>query len=231
MLKYYINIVFLSVFVSVSAQQNHFLLKKDSIDVPISKAPIKIRFGWDIGKYIWAKLNQSKTIDAYLTTAIHKNYKLTLEGGVENHLTEHALLSYYTKGTYFKIGGDYNLYDNWLNMDNEINIGLRYASSGFEYLLTRYIINQPGAIYPPENIYLKKEIKNLSSNWLEISVNLQVEVLNNIYLGYGTSVKYLLTYTNLPDFKISYIPGFFNRNSYSRLGFGMQYFISYQLKL
>jgi len=45
-----------------------------------------------------------------------------------------------TKGTYFKAGFDYNLYENWLDMENMVYIGARYGVSSFSQTLNSYTI-------------------------------------------------------------------------------------------
>jgi len=62
-LKYYISLLFFLCVFSLQAQQD--TIRKDTI--PISKKqPVKIRVGWDIGKFIWAKLQQNKSLDFYV---------------------------------------------------------------------------------------------------------------------------------------------------------------------
>jgi hypothetical protein len=36
-------------------------------------------------------------------------------------------LNFTTKGSYLKVGFDYNAYENWLDMENVISIGMRYG--------------------------------------------------------------------------------------------------------
>ncbi len=224
-------ILFLVAFIpftySLSAQQQTDSIAKDSIIKP--KQPVKIRLGFDIGKYVWAKLNQSESVDFYIDANFYKNYFVVLSYGHENHLTDNNLLNYHTTGSYYKLGLMYNLYDNWLDMDNDIDIGFNYAYARFDYLLHSYRINQPGAIYVPEPVEVEQAFNNNKAQWFELYAQIQVETLKHIYLGYNVGVKYLINYSDIDNFTVTYIPGFFNRNTYSRFGFGMQYFISYRL--
>ena len=228
MSKYIINIIFLLIFVQAFAQQDTLQQTVDSL--PKIKQPVKVRLGFDIGKYVWAQLNNSTSYDVYVDANFYKKYYLIFEAGVENHLTESAFLNYSTEGTYFKIGVDYNLYQNWLDMDNDISVGFRYASSQFDYRLFSYRINQPGAVFEPVVHDVNRSFENLSAQWIDFTAKIQAETFKHFYLGYALSVKYLLHYSHPDNFEVSYIPGFFERNAYSNFGFGMQYFISYQLK-
>jgi hypothetical protein len=47
---------------------------------------------------------------------------------------------FYNKGSYLKVGFDYNAYENWLDMENIISIGLRYGFSTFNQELNSYKI-------------------------------------------------------------------------------------------
>jgi hypothetical protein len=47
----------------------------------------------------------------------------------ENKTTDDDRLNF-TTGSYLKVGFDYNAYENWLDMENIISIGLHY---GFQY--------------------------------------------------------------------------------------------------
>lgn len=225
--KNVILIVFVLFSYHFSAQQKTDTIVKDSIIKP--KQPIKIRLGFDVGKYVWAKLNQSESYDFYVDVNFYKSYYLVLSYGHENHFTNNNLLNYHTTGSYYKLGLMYNLYDNWLNMDNDIDIGFNYAYAGFDYLLHSYRINQPGAIYIPEPIQVEQRFINNAAQWFELYTQIQVETFKHVYLGYNIGVKYLIDYSDIDNFTVTYIPGFFNRNTYSRFGFGMQYFISYRI--
>ena len=229
MLRYFINIIFLLSINLIIAQQpvDSTSIAKDTIRV---KQPVKLRFGFDIGNYLWAKYHDSKSINFYADANFYKDFFLQVYWGMEQHLTDNSLLNYHTNGQYFKLGIAYNLYRNWLDMDNEVIIGLQYGSAQFENLLHSYRINQPGAIYSPEPVYAEQTFDNNSAQWLALDTQIQVETFKHIYLGYAVTVNYLLHTNSSKDFDITYIPGFHHKNAYENWGFGMQYFISYRIK-
>jgi hypothetical protein len=238
MLKYITNIFIILFFIqilpaqtqrdSISIKNDTLILQKDSlID---KKQVVKIRFGFDLGSYIREKINDSYSYIFFTDVNFYKNYYIYLETGFSEHLTDHSLLTYRTKGNYLKSGIDYNIYENWLDMDNDITIGIRFGHATYQYQPKQFRINQPGAIYTPEIQNIDKTFDNLSANWVEISAKIQAELFYHIYLGYAISIKNLLSYTKIDEFETSFIPGFNQKNSYSNFGFGMQYFISYRLK-
>jgi len=230
MLKYFIKILPIILSINLSAQQQDSLKINSDTIFSHKHQPVKIRFGFDIGKYVWAQLNDSESYDFYVDANFYKNYYLIFLAGYEDHLKESSLLTYHTTGNYYKIGIDYNIYENWLDMDNDITIGVRYAYAGFDYLLNNYRINQPGAVITPEINEVNEYFENLNAQWFDFTAKIQAETFKNVYLGYAVSLKYLISYSHPEDFAVLYIPGFFERNSYSNFGFGMQYFISYRLK-
>jgi len=230
-LKYYISFILFFSYLSLSAQAQpkDTIVKNDTL-VQLKKQPVKIRFGFDIGKYLWAYLDGNSSLDFAIDANFYKNYYVIAEFGTEEHFSENSLLTYTTNGNYFKLGVDYNLYKNWLDMDNEISVGFRYGYATYDYNLTKYTINQPDAIFTPTPIDTDQTFSNLSAHWIDLTTKIQAEIIANIYLGYTVSLKYLLTATQPENFGTLYIPGFFTKNAYGNIGFGMQYFISYQLK-
>ena len=226
--KQFLLISFLLFTFYISGQQKTDTIVKDSI-IKV-KQPTKIRFGFDLGKYIWSKLQNSVSYDFFADANFYKEYYLVLSGGYEKHLTDNNLLNYHTTGTYYKLGVMYNIYQNWQDMDNDICIGVNYAYAHFDYLLHSYRINQPGAIYTPEPVIVEQSFDNNSAQWFELFAQMQVETFNNLYLGYNVQAKYLVYNSDIENFTVTYIPGFFDKNTYSRFGFGIQYFISYRLK-
>ncbi len=233
MLKYIINLyILLSVSLLFSQEA-----KKDSIRVTQNKKTFienlnkfNLRIGFDIGNYIYGSTEDLKRINFYTDTNLFKDYFISVHFGNEEYLFDNQLINMSTSGNYWMFGVDYNLYDNWPGMDNQIMLGLHYGHASFTNHLTSYIINNLDQTFPSQEVIINKDFDNLSAYWLEIQSILQVEVLKNIYLGYNISLKYLLSEKRYDEFELTYIPGFRKVNSTSRYGFGMQYFISYRFK-
>jgi hypothetical protein len=59
---------------------------------------------------------------------VDKKYFLAAELGNENKTTDDDRLNFTTKGSYLKVGFDYNAYENWLDMENIISIGCAMVS-------------------------------------------------------------------------------------------------------
>ncbi len=227
MLRYTINILF--IFWSLSSfsqkQINDTLIKNDSIHI---LKPFNVRIGFDLGNFIDGKLNNNPKTAFFIDSNIYKNYFLCLEVGSNNNDFNNSVYHFQTKGNYLKLGVDYNIYDNWPGMDNQISMGFHYGYSNFTGTLVGYKINQPSNTFPPMENIVNKEFKNISGKWFEITSKLQVEVLRHIYLGYSISLKYLLSAKRTNEYEVPFIPGFYKVNSNRNFGFGMQYYISYR---
>ena len=230
MSRYFINILFLLFFGYISAQEQ----PKDSLTNVHTKFklnPLNLRIGFDIGNYLTGIVNSENKTGFYLDSNIYKNYFLTILFGKETDNFNNGLLNVRTQGTYFKTGIDYNIYDNWPGMDNQVSVGFYYGYSNFDAFLYDYVINQPASIFQPQPVVVNRNFYFSNNSWLELTGKLQVETLKNLYLGYTISLKYLLTSKRTDEFEAIYIPGFYKVNSHSNFGFGMQYFISYRFKI
>ncbi|WP_264564948.1 DUF6048 family protein [Flavobacterium sp. N3904] len=149
------------------------------------------------------------------------------EIGNENVTTNDTQLSSTAKGAYTKLGFDYNVYNNWLDMENLITLGLRYGFSTFSQQLNSYDIYNPNPYFgqvPP--IESGKVYNGLTSSWAEVAAGVNVKVFNNIYVGFSLQLKILVTNKQPTNFENLYIPGF-NRTYDGNFGAGFNYTVSY----
>jgi len=228
MSRYIISFFITLLSLQLSAQEKSL----DSIEAKdtIVKTPLKIRFGFDTGGFVWAKLHDSEKLSFFVDANVYKNYLAFLELGYEDKHIANSFLDYNTSGNFVKLGVDYNLYNNWLDMDNDITIGLRYGQAFYKTRLNNYTINQQGAAIVPEPIAVNTLFDRQSASWIELVSTVQVETFKHVYLGYSIAFKRIIYHTKPDNFETAYIPGFNKRNAYSSFGFGMQYFISYRIK-
>ncbi len=229
MLKFIIKIYFIFSLGGLFAQQaaNDSL---KSVKKPFKLNKFNLRAGFDIGNFIYGKTQDLGRYNFYLDSNLYKDYYLIFHFGNEEYLFDNTLIEMSTSGSYAMLGIDYNLYDNWPGMDNQIMLGFSVGKASFSNTLQKYRINQSSDVFPSETIISNKEFDNLSATWMEIRSAIQVELFKNIYVGYNISLKYLLSDKKYPDFELTYIPGFRRVNSNSSYGFGLQYFISYRFK-
>ncbi|QKJ63114.1 DUF6048 family protein [Flavobacterium sp. M31R6] len=156
-----------------------------------------------------------------------KKYYLYGEIGSEEVTVEDPLLSTTTKGSYLKVGFDYNAYTNWLDMENLITLGVRYGFSTFNEQLNNYLIYNPHPYFGQSGLIDSgKKYDGLTASWAEVAAGVNVKVFNNIYVGFSLQLKVLVTNSEPGNFENLYIPGF-NRTYDGNFGAGFNYTVSY----
>ena len=224
MFKFFIKTCFLVVFVSASAQQKNDSIAKDSI---IYKTNYGLRLGVDISKPIRSLLQDYNSgLEIVGDYRISKKWYAAAELGNEKFTTIEDFTNSTSKGSYIKIGLNYNSYNNWLDMNNEIFIGFRYGFATFEQTLNSYQINSGSPILPAEVINTPSTEKGLTAHWSELQVGFRAEIYTNIFITFSGSYKIIVSITDPVNFKTHYAPGF-NRVYTSNTGFGFNYTISY----
>jgi len=191
------------------------------------------KFGLRVGTDI-SKLAKSFFIDDYTAFEINADYKFSkrfyLAGafGNENRTLDEIQVNYTTKGCYFNAGVDYNAYENWLDMENAIYVGLRYGVSSYSHTLNSYSIYNTDGYW--EEISLMdspQKFDTVASHWLELIVGIKAEVFNNLYLGINAQLKNTVSNKQPDNFANLYIPGFGKTIEDSNWGVGFGYTISY----
>jgi hypothetical protein len=202
---------------------------KDTVRIPQRYG---LRLGVDVHR-----LSKSFYDDNYKGLELVGDYRLTKkfyiagELGNENKTTIDDNINYTTKGSYFKVGFDYNAYENWLDMENMIYIGMRAGVGTFSQKLNSYNIYQAGNFYGTNSVVSGKEFTGLSANWIEVVSGLKAEVFNNFYVGFSLRLNYLISNKEPDGFANLYIPGFNKTYENSKFGAGFNYSISYFIPL
>lgn len=225
MLKYFISIFFLFVFVDgFSQKKENKELEKDTI---IYKSPYGIRLGIDISKPILSSLSGS-----YSGFEIVGDYRITkrlfvaAELGFEEETDDEDYTNSTAKGSYLRLGINYNAYENWLDMNNEIFLGYRYGFSLFDQTINSYTPNVNSTYFPANEITTPITASSLNAHWSELIVGIKVETLKNLFVSASVSYKILMSSKEPENFKTLYSPGF-NTIFESSTGFGFNYTISY----
>ena len=153
---------------------------------------------------------------------------LAAELGNEKITQNDSQLSTTTSGTFITAGFNYNLYTNWLDMENQIYLGMRYGVSSFSQTLNSYEIYDPNPYFPNPNPIIESDISEsgLAAQWAEVVMGINVKVYNNIFVGFSLNMNVLLTNETPSNFDNLYIPGF-NRTYNGDFGAGFNYTVSY----
>ena len=124
-------------------------------------------------------------------------------------MTSTEFLNSTAKGSYFKGGIDYNMYENWLDMDNMIYTGFRAGFSTFSHTLNSFSVYSTDQYWEPQfSSTTPQEFNDLTAVWVELIIGLKAELFNNLYLGLNVQLKGLVTETEPDNFQNIYIPGF-----------------------
>ncbi|MCW1148235.1 DUF6048 family protein [Flavobacterium lacisediminis] len=155
-----------------------------------------------------------------------KKFYIAGEIGNEDKTVDDDRLNFTTKGTYFKVGFDYNSFENWLDMENMIYAGMRYGISSFSQTLNSYTIYDPTNYYGENTIISGEEFDGLNASWIEVVGGIKAELFSNVYLGFSVRLNYLVSNKQPDGFDNLFIPGY-NRTYDGKFGTGFNYSLSY----
>lgn len=205
------------------------LIKKDKL-LNINK----IRFGFDLLKPIASSsegdnLNYEIVGDLQLT----ENIYLAGEYGSIDKLIEDENINFNSTGSFLRVGLDYNLFKNWIGMDNSIYVGFRYGNSSFSNKILNYEVRNKDSYFSNlvEDEFQTIEYSNLSGNWIEILLGIKVETFKNVYLGLSLRLNKLLSDEKPNNFGNLFIPGFNKVTDENTFGSGFNYTLTYSIPL
>ena len=211
------------------SNSNDTLIKKDKL-LKINK----IRLGLDLLKPILSSsegdnLNYEIVGDLQLT----ENVYLAGEYGLVDKVIEDENINFNSTGSFLRIGFDYNMFENWIGMDNSIYVGVRYGTSSFSSKILDYNVRNKDSYF--SNLVTDEfetiEHSNLSGNWIEILLGIKVETFKNVYLGLSLRLNKLLSDEKPNNFGNLFIPGFNKVTDENTFGSGFNYTLTYSIPL
>jgi hypothetical protein len=190
------------------------------------------RYGLRVGVDLH-RLTKSLYDNNYRGLEIVGDYRLTKkfyvagELGNEEKTVDDDRLNFTTQGSYFKVGFDYNAFENWLDMENMIYAGMRVGFSSFDHQVNSYKIYENNGNYYGQTIIAPGEkFSGQTASWVEIVGGVKAELFNNLYMGFSVRLNYLISNKEPEGFANLYIPGF-NRTYDGKFGAGFNYTLSY----
>ncbi len=225
MYKFFISILLIIISVDgFSQEQEKSDVKKDSVTY---KTGYGLRLGLDISKPIKSILDDSYSgFEITGDYRITKNWYAAAELGYEEENTIEDFTNSTAKGSYIRLGANYNAYENWLDMNNEIFVGFRYGFSIFDNTVNSYTPNTGNTYFTANQIDTPFTDTGLTAHWAELQLGLKAETLKNLFIGFSFSYKVGISIDNPENFKTLFAPGF-NRVYANNVGFGFNYTISY----
>ena len=194
----------------------------------------KLSLGLDLFKPIKSSsdgdnLNYEIVGDLQLT----ENLYLAGEYGIVDRIIEDENINFNSSGSFLRIGFNYNMFENWVGMDNSIYLGLRYATSNFSNKIINYTVRNQDSYFSNlvENDFQTIEYSGLSGNWIEIVAGLKVETFKNVYLGFSLRLNKLLSDSEPDNFDTLFIPGFNKVTDENTFGSGFNYTLTYSIPL
>jgi len=206
--------------------------KKETVkDTLIYKQKYGLRLGTDL-----SKIARTFFEDNYTGFELIGDYRLTEkiyvagEIGNEDRTTVNEVLDNTTKGSYFKGGIDYNMYTNWLDMENMIYAGFRIGASTFSQTLNSYKVYDVNNQYWNADLFSinqGQEFSGLTALWFELQLGFKAELFNNFFAGINVQLKTILSETAPDNYENLYIPGFNRTYDSGRFGSGFGFNLSY----
>ena len=144
-------------------------------------------------------------------------------------------VNFTTNGNYFKVGFDYNMFENLEGMNNHITLGARIGSSRHDQTLNSYTILDRTRYWsnsdlPITNGFATGERPDLNALWFEIVLNFKVQILKNIYTGISLRLNRLISDKIPSNFDNIYIPGFNKKTQDNVFGAGFNYTLTYNFR-
>ena len=227
MFRYSISFIFLLVYSLGYAQEKAMEVPAIEKDTLVYKTAYGLRLGADISKPILAAFNGNYTgFELVADYRIGKKIYLATEIGFVEKTSIEDYSNSTSKGNYIRVGFNYNAYDNWLDMNNEVFTGVRYGLGLFDQTLNSYTPNVNSLYFPSESIDVSLTEKDLTAHWTEFIVGIKVETLRNLFVSTSISYKIVLAVEDPVNFKTLFAPGF-SRIFESGTGFGFNYTIAY----
>ena len=227
--KFLYSFCFLLLIMSSVAQEK---INRDSIKKIKFPERYGVRFGIDLFKFSRGFYDKNyKGLELVGDYRLTKKYYLAAELGNENKTVQEDNLNFTTKGGYVKVGFDYNLHENWLNLENMIYVGMRYGAASFSQQLNSYKIYNSSPYFGQSQVIVSNQkFDGLSAQWLEVVAGIKTRVINNVFVGFSFKGNLLVSNVQPDEFSNLYIPGF-NRTYDGSFGVGFNYSISYLLPL
>ncbi|MDT0691864.1 DUF6048 family protein [Salegentibacter sp. F188] len=222
-----INIILLLSFNTGTAQTE---APQDSIQY---KEKYGLRVGADLSKLLRTVLQDDyRGFELVGDYRVYDNFYAAAEIGNEQITFDEGLIRATSSGSYAKIGADYNAYENWLDMQNSIFVGIRYGFATFSQELEEYTIYTTTPYFGPDTRTPEDgEATGLTANWVELMAGIKVEVLKNLFLSANVQLKRRIGQNTPTGFDNLSIPGFNRTYDESQFGVGYGYTISYLLPL
>ncbi|MBN1649853.1 MAG: hypothetical protein JW857_00915 [Bacteroidales bacterium] len=187
-----------------------------------------LKIGWDVSNILLGALSPKRSgLDFSIDMTLKENLYGIIELGNNNYEGYSDIMTYLSKGNYFKLGLDFDMRKNKADKSRDIfYLGLRYAFASFQQEMQNYSLS--ASYWPP--ITDQNAVFHNQAHWVEAITGFKVEVFKNMYLGLGLRFKLRLLQTGDKILNPApFIPGF--GKTTGALVVGFNYNLYYNLPL
>ncbi|MDG3583389.1 MULTISPECIES: DUF6048 family protein [Galbibacter] len=247
MLKYTTSIILFLCFLSGYSQEETIAVDSTATDSTavvqvetdstVYKPRYGLRVGIDLSKPIRSFIDEDyKGLELVADFRVSYNFYAAAELGNEEKTTQEDNFNFTSKGSYVKLGFDWNTYDNWYGMENIINVGVRFGLSAFSQTLNEYQIYTKNQYWGEiqdgiTGTNMLGEYSGLNAQWVEVVFGIKVEIFKNLFMGGSVRLNYLINQTEANQLPNLFIPGFNKVTDGSKFGVGYNYTLSYLIPI
>lgn len=225
MSKYFFSLIFIFFI-------NHNLftqINEVQIDTNLIKKTYGLRLGLDLSRQIRMLTEDYKGLSLYSDFKIKENVFIVFEAGKDNKTIDDENVSSNVKGSFYKLGFNYNFYKNPPGLENEIYFGFRYGISNFNSELLSFRVFDVDNNWNDESIVVNRRFNNLSAGWIELILGFNAEISKNIIMGISLRLNRKINQKMPTNFTNFFIPGFNKVTENNSFGTGITYNLLYQI--
>ena len=183
-----------------------------------------LSFGIDLSRFlvsIWEPIGLNMEFQASIEAG--NSFSLVVEGGWLTSNISEETYDYELKGSYYRLGGLFNVLKREPNDLSAINVGLLYGFSPYWHKADHIQIKDKywgeGSGSLPMN--------NLFSHWLEINAGIRVEIFKNWMMGWKIRTKFRISRNEDPIMTPYLTPGFGKGDK--NFSLGLSYYLVYRI--
>ena len=180
--------------------------------------------GIDVSRFlvrIWKPVKGN--FEFSLESTVTKNISVIGEAGILHTNFSEDTYNYESKGSYFRLGTQFNLLKREYDDNDKLYIGLLYGFSTFSHkadyiqITDGYWGSGSGSL----------PLTSLTGNWFEVKIGLRVEIIRNWSLGWAIRTRIYMFGKEDPIMSPYIIPGYGKHDKSPAIG--MSYSVFYQI--
>lgn len=218
--KYIFSIILTVCTYSFSFGQDENLYVQDKEKEPLQFKGVK--FGVNVGRFSDFQFKPERfSYEASFDFNISQKYFGVVEAGYSEIDLEKDNYHYFSEGTFFKVGLDFNMLKKYPS--DYLGLGFRIGRANFSHSARNVIINDDHRGAYTGSI----DERSYNTYWLEASFGVKGELFKNVYFGWSALFRLRVSGGKDGDFQPYDIPGF--GKGENAINLGANYYIYYQI--